>query len=250
MGFEGRVVIVTGAARSIGRAIAERFAGDGAALVVTDLDPTVEAVATEIERDHGAKTAFTVGDLSLQPHAQAAIDAALSAFGRIDVLVNNAGGGILSPTLDHTEETMRATLDRNLWSAIYCTRAVIPPMADAGYGRVVFLGADSLRTGLDLHAIYNAAKGGVVGMAGALAREFASNGITFNTVSPTAVRSPEFERLSPLHPEATERLLASIPMHRPAEMTEVAAAVTFLASEDAGFITGQVLSVNGGATLG
>jgi len=249
--FDDQVVLVTGSAQSIGRALAERFAEEGAALVLADLDGDAVAVACEeLEKAHGIKAVASVGDLSDEEVATAAIECALANFGRLDVLVNNAGGGILLPTLEHTPETIATTMNRNLWSAIHCTLHAIPHMVEAKYGRVVFIGADSLRTGLDFHAIYNAAKGGVLGMAGALAREFAMYGVTFNTVSPTGVRSPEYERQIALHPEAAERFLASIPMHRPAEMSEVAAAVAFIASHEAGFITGQVLSINGGATLG
>jgi 2,3-dihydroxy-2,3-dihydro-p-cumate dehydrogenase len=207
-------------------------------------------VATELENEHNASVVTTTGDLSTEAAAVAAVDTARSTFGRVDVLVNNAGGGVLSPTLKHSEETLQATVNRNLWSALRCTLAVLPTMTDAGYGRVVFLGADSVRTGLDFHAVYNLAKGGLHGFAGALTREFGPAGLTFNVVSPTAVNTPEFQVSRQAHPDIVDRLLGTIPLGRAAEMSEVAGTVAFLASREAGFISGQVLSINGGATLG
>src|ERR1700722_5635314 len=151
-GFSGQTVIVTGAARGIGRAIAQRFATEGAGLALADMDGDgLAAVATELEDEHNASVVTTVGDLSRDEVAAAVVDTARSTFGRIDVLVNNAGGGVLLPTLKHSEETLQATVDRNLWSALRCTLATLTIMTDAGYGRGVFLGADSLRTGPELH---------------------------------------------------------------------------------------------------
>ena len=165
------------------------------------------------------------------------------------MLVNNAGGGVILPTLEHTEETLQATIDRNLWSALRTTLAALPHMVNAGYGRVVFVGADSVRNGLDRHAVYNAAKGGVHAFARGLAREYARAGITVNTVAPCATATPDLERFLRDAPDAAEAFLQVIPMGRPAALEEVASAVAYLASEEAGFITGQTLGVNGGSTM-
>lgn len=164
-------------------------------------------------------------------------------------MVNDAGGGVIRPTLAHTEETLQATIDRNLWTAVRTTLAALPLMCDAGYGRIVFVGADSVRNGLDQHAIYNAAKGGVHAFARGLAREYARAGITVNTVAPCATATPDLERFLTHQPEAAEAFLRVIPMGRPAALEEVASAVAYLASEEASFITGQVLGVNGGSTM-
>jgi 2,3-dihydroxy-2,3-dihydro-p-cumate dehydrogenase len=246
--FADQAVIVTGAARGIGAAIAVRFAREGAQLVLADLDG--DAVATELEDKHESAVVTSVGDLSDPAVVDGLVKTARSAFGKIDVLVNNAGGGVVQPTARHTEETLHATIDRNLWSAMRCTLAVLPPMMEAQYGRIVFVGADSVRNGLFDHAIYNAAKGGVHALAGSLAREYATTGVTLNTVAPSAVRSPEYDRFMAEQPELTKRFVSVIPMGRPAEMDEVASAVAYLASREAGFITGQILGVNGGATIG
>jgi 2,3-dihydroxy-2,3-dihydro-p-cumate dehydrogenase len=235
MRFQNRVAIVTGAGGAIGGAIARRLESEGAQLVLGDLEPL---------KWEGAIT--VAGDLSDPDVAQALVEA---CPGRVDVLVNNAGGGVILPTLEHTEETLLATLDRNLWSALRTTLAALPRMVNAGYGRVVFVGADSVRNGLDRHAVYNAAKGGVHAFARGLAREYARNGITVNTVAPCATATPDLERFLREAPDAAEAFLHVIPMGRPAALTEVASAVAYLASEEAGFITGQTLGVNGGSTM-
>jgi 2,3-dihydroxy-2,3-dihydro-p-cumate dehydrogenase len=245
-----QVVLVTGAAGGIGTAISTRFASRGASLVLADLNQEgLDRLAATLESEHEVRVVTCVGDLSTQEGAEQAVKSAVSAFGKLDVLVNNAGGGVVRPTLEHTEETLQATIDRNLWSALRCTLAALPVMLEAEYGRVVFIGADSVRNGLNDHAIYNAAKGGVHALAGGLSREFGMKGVTFNVVAPPAVRSPEFERFMREQPELTKGFVSQIPMGRPAELTEVASAVEYLASRDASFINGQVLGVNGGSTL-
>jgi 2,3-dihydroxy-2,3-dihydro-p-cumate dehydrogenase len=189
------------------------------------------------------------GDLSEPGEAKRLVDACLAEHGRLDVLVNNAGGGVIRPTLEHTEETLEATIDRNLWTALRSTLAALPHMIERRYGRVVFVGADSVRNGLDRHAVYNAAKGGVHAFARGLAREHARAGVTFNTVAPSATATPELAAILERQPDAGEAFLRVIPMGRPAALEEVASAVAYLASEEASFITGQVLGVNGGSTM-
>lgn len=248
--FSGQVAIVTGAAGAIGAEIATRLGSEGAELVVTDLDAdALQDRAVTLGERLGREVATVAGDLSTPPVAAALNAVAHERFGRVDVLVNNAGGGVIRPTLDQTEETLQATLDRNIWTAIRATLAVLPAMRAAGYGRVVFIGADSVRNGLADHAVYNAAKGGVHAFARGLAREYARDGITVNTVAPCATATPELAAVLESKPALGEAFLQVIPMGRPAAMTEVASAVAYLASEEARFITGQVLGVNGGSTM-
>ena len=237
--FENRVAIVTGAGGAIGGAIAARLEAEGAKLGLGDLGPLTWKGALTVQ-----------GDLSDPASANELIHATLAEYGRIDVLVNNAGGGVIRPTLEHTEETLRATLDRNLLTALRTTLAALPHMRRAGYGRIVFVGADSVRNGLDRHAVYNAAKGGVHAFARGLAREFAHDGITVNTVAPSATATPELASILERQPEVGEAFTRVIPLGRPAELEEVASAVAYLAAEESSFITGQVLSVNGGANMG
>jgi 2,3-dihydroxy-2,3-dihydro-p-cumate dehydrogenase len=144
---------------------------------------------------------------------------------------------------------LKQTIDRNLWTVIWCCRAALPAMRERGYGRIVIIGADSVRNGLFDHAAYNAAKGGAHGLTTGLAREFARDGITVNTVAPCAVNTPRLADFVAKKPELAQRFLSVIPMGRAAEMAEVASMVSYIASSEAGFVTGQVISVNGGSTM-
>ncbi len=253
--FNGQTVIVTGAARGLGLVIAQQFAAQGANLVLGDIDETAlsQAAGTFAPERTGA----SAGDLGTQAAADAMVSLAVERFGRIDVLVNNAGGGVIRPFLDHDEDSMRATIDRNLWSVVRTTRSVLPAMLDRGYGRVVNIGADSVRNGLPSHAMYNAAKGGVHGLTTGLAREYAERGITVNTVAPGGILTPEIRKmLDPLSDVYNKHVIQNIadllvlyPMNRFAEMEEVASMTLYLASEAARYVTGQVISVNGGSTM-
>jgi 2,3-dihydroxy-2,3-dihydro-p-cumate dehydrogenase len=176
---------------------------------------------------------------------------AAAVLGPAGIPVNNAGGGIIRPFLEHTAETLETTIRRNLWTTIWCCRAVLPGMVERGFGRIVNIGAESVRNGLWHHAAYNAAKGGVHGLTTGLAREFAAAGISINTVAPSGVDTggPREAENAARYPEFFARMIGSIPMGRLATMAEVAAAVAFLAGDEASFITGQVISVNGGSSM-
>jgi 2,3-dihydroxy-2,3-dihydro-p-cumate dehydrogenase len=249
MRLANRVAVVTGAARGIGYAIAERYAKEGAKIVLADLDAVLLEASASRLRASGAQVATQAGDLSQQDVAARTIQAATSNFGRLDILANNAGGGILRPFLDHTPETLRVTIDRNLWTCIWCCWYALPVMKAQGYGRIVNLGADSVRNGLFDHAAYNAAKGGMHGMTTGLAREFAKDGITVNTVAPCVVATPQLDEVALANPELVRKVTEIVPMGRPGTMAEVASMVAYLSSEEAAFVTGQVISVNGGTTM-
>lgn len=248
--FEGQVVVVTGAARGIGLAIAEAFAREGAVLALADLaEAPLESEARRLALEHDVRVVAVAADLSTEAGATLLLQRAQAELGPARVLVNNAGGGVILPFLAHTPQTLKQTIDRNLWTVIWCCRAALPTMKQQGYGRIVILGADSVRSGLWDHAAYNAAKGGAHGLTTGLAREFARDGITVNTVAPCAVNTPQLAEIAVKDPALVERFVSVIPMGRAAEMAEVASMVSYVASAEAAFVTGQVISVNGGSTM-
>jgi 2,3-dihydroxy-2,3-dihydro-p-cumate dehydrogenase len=247
--LKDNVALVTGAARGIGLAIAERLAREGAKLVLADLDGGELERAGARLKASGAELVSHAGDLSSESVAGDAVELAVSHFGRLDILVNNAGGGIIRVFSDHTPDTLRTTIDRNLWTVLWCCWHAVPKMRARSYGRIVNIGADSVRNGLWDHAAYNAAKGGVHALTTGLARELARDGITVNTVAPCAVNTPQMADITRRDPALAAKFISVIPMGRPAEMEEVASMVSYLASAEASFVTGQVISVNGGSTM-
>lgn len=246
----GRVAVITGAARGIGLEIALRMARDGANVALADADEAgLREAAALVRKATDGEVVAEAGDLSDESTANALVEATMRTFGRLDILVNNAGGGVILPFLEHTPETLKRTIDRNLWTVLWCCRAALPVMKRQRYGRIVILGADSVMSGLWDHAAYNAAKGGAHGLTTGLAREFARDGITVNTVAPCAVSTPQLVELNAKDPALVEQFVSIIPMGRAAEMAEVASMVSYVASEQASFVTGQVISVNGGSTM-
>ncbi|HIE82621.1 MAG TPA: SDR family oxidoreductase [Dehalococcoidia bacterium] len=243
-GLESRVAIITGAASPIGSTIARRLHVSGVKLMLGDLDGDgVTTLALELNGLH------IVGDLGDEALVREMTAEAYDTFGSVDIVINNAGGGIIRPFLEHDVESLTVTLKRNLWTTIWACHAALPYMLANKYGRIVNIGADSVRNGLWDHAGYNAAKGGVHGLTTGLAREFAQTGVTINTVAPCMVATPAVKAAIAENNEAIARFNDVIPMGRPAECEEVASMVAYLASEEAAFVTGQVISVNGGSTM-
>ncbi len=244
-----RTAIVTGAgmgAGGLGRGIAARLLQDGLQVMLADIEPHVQQAAAALA---GGDVDAFVGDLAQEAAALLLVQRTLARFGRIDVLVNNAGGGVIRPFLEHDAASLRTTLERNLWTTLWCCHKVLPHMAAQGHGRIVNIGADSLRTGIPNHAAYNAAKGGVLGLTVGLARDWAHLDITVNMVSPCVVQTAHFGTEQSAEPAVAAAFLAVVPKRRPAAITEVADLVAFLARPEAAFMTGQNLSINGGSAM-
>ena len=247
-----RVALVTGGARGIGRAIALALAADGRAVAVGDLllDGARETAAAIEGRE--AQALAVELDVTDSGSVATAVETVGRELGPVEVLVNNAGWDELRPFLETDEAFWDRVIEINLKGCVRVTHAVLPGMVERGWGRVVNIGSDAGRVGSSLEAVYSGAKGGVIAFTKTVAREVARHGVTANAVCPGPTRTPMLEGMAG-DPERGEKLVESltraVPMRRLGEPEDVAAAVAFLASDAAGFITGQTLSVSGGLTM-
>jgi len=249
MRLEKKVVIVTGAAKGIGAAIAESCVREGARVAALDLDgPGAEAVAKAL-RDREADALALRCDVTRTPDIAAALEAVLARWGRVDVLVNNAGGfAVIRDTEDIAEAEWEAIMASNLTSVFLFSKAVLPIMKRQRYGRIVNLASVVGRAGaVRVTSHYAAAKAGVIGFTRHLALEVGGDGITVNAVAPGTTATERV--LKARTPEETARVAAAIPVRRLGEPREIADAVVFLASDAAAFVNGATLDVNGGQVM-
>ena len=250
MKLKDRVAIITGSSRGIGKAVALRFAAEGAKVVVncrSSVDKA-EAVAGEISGGGGAALVVQA-DVSAKADAERLRDRALEAFGQIDVLVSNAGVVIDRPFVESSDEDWAAAIGTNLDGFFNVTRAVLPHMLERRYGRIIATGSiinEVADFGDNKFAVCAASKGGITSMMRAIAAEVAAQGVTVNSVSPGYIAT---EMFATLDQAGLEEALKLIPMRRYGKPEEIAAAMAFLASDDAAFITGQTLRVNGGMSM-
>ncbi|MFZ5631224.1 MAG: SDR family NAD(P)-dependent oxidoreductase [Bacillota bacterium] len=249
MRLRDKVAIVTGAGRGIGRATAEIFSGEGAKVAVADLDfESAVRVAGEIESAGGDALAVKV-DIAEKSSVEDMVEAVLQKYGRVDILVNNAGWDKVEPFMDSTEETWDKVVAINLMGAINCCRAVLPTMISRQYGKIVCVSSDAGRVGSSGEAVYSAAKGGVLAFSKTLAREMARYNININCVAPGPTDTPLFAATAASNPKIAEAMVKRIPLRRLGQPSDIAYAVLFLASDEAAYITGQTISVNGGLNM-
>lgn len=238
----GRVAFVTGASRGIGKAIALRLAAEGAAVAACARSENARPVADEIVAAGGAAQALSV-DVTDAGSLQEGVRAALDRFERIDILVNNAGIVRDQLLMRMKPEEWDAVIATNLTAAFTCTQAVLRPMLKQRRGRVISVGSVVGQSGNPGQANYAASKAGLIGFSKALAREVAARGITVNVVAPGFIETDMTARLDAA---ARDTLAGQIPAGRLGRPEDVAAAVAFLASDEASYITGQIVGVNGG----
>jgi 2-hydroxycyclohexanecarboxyl-CoA dehydrogenase len=245
-----RTALVTGGAGGIGRAVALSLAAEGRRVAVGDLRADgAEGAAEEIASAGGHALGLAL-DVTEQDSVREAVQKAEKELGPIEVLVNNAGWDELRPFLETEEPFWDRVIEINYKGCLRVTREVLPGMVERRWGRVVNVASDAARVGSSLESVYAGAKGGVIAFTKTIAREVAEAGITANAVCPGPTRTPLLEGMAE---EGGEKLIAAltraVPMKRLGEPEDVAAAVTFLASERAGYVTGQTLSVSGGLTM-
>ena len=244
-GLEGKVVLVTGAGRGVGRAIAERLAEEGARVAVTDLDEK-SAISTAAVLEGAAGFRLDITDAG---EVIRRVDEIVATLGPIDALVNNAGWDRLAPFLDTDEDLWERLLDINLRGPIRMTKAVLPQMVERQSGRIVNIASDAGRVGSSGEAVYSACKAGIIGFGKTVAREVARHGITVNAICPGPTDTALLEEVAQGNEKVIESLKRAIPMRRLGLPEDIAGAVVFMVSDDAGFITGQTLSVSGGLTM-
>jgi len=249
MRFADKVAMVTGGGRGIGKAIAVRLAQEGAKVVVVDKNEETLTNTVEGIKESGGQAVAIVADVTRGEEVRRMVKTAIEQFGKIDILVNNVGLFTFEPFLDTTEEVWDNLLAINLKSTLLCSQAVLEDMIRKRYGKIVNISSDAAKMGVTAQASYTAAKAGVMGLTRTLAREMARHNINVNCVCPGLVDTELTAELTGLAPEIREKMIKAIPFRRMAQPEEVAAAVCFLASDDAGYITGQALSVNGGQSM-
>jgi 2-hydroxycyclohexanecarboxyl-CoA dehydrogenase len=242
--------MVTGGAGGIGRAIAIDLARDGRAVAVADLQlEGATETARAIEAAGGRARAVSV-DVTDRGAVADAVEEVRDALGPVEILVNNAGWDELKLFLDTDEDFWDRIIAINFKGCLLMTHAVLPGMVERGFGRIVNIGSDAGRVGSSLESVYSGAKGGVIAFTKTIAREVARAGVTANTVCPGPTRTPLLEGMvAEGGDKLIDALTRAVPMRRLGEPEDVAAAVAFLASDRAGFITGQTLSVSGGLTM-
>jgi 2-hydroxycyclohexanecarboxyl-CoA dehydrogenase len=237
-----RVVVVTGAAGGLGASICQRLHRDGFRVVLVDREPT-DDLAADLSAD---RALAVVADVTRRDEVEAMLATVERHWGKVDILINNAGRTRVGPFVSSPEAHWDELLEVDVKGVLRCCQVVLPGMLDRRWGRIINMASDAARTGLPGQTVYAAAKGAVIAFTRSLAREVGERNVLVNAVSPGPVNTPPLQRLFERQPSLAQKLRAEIPLGEVAEVADVSGAVAFLVSEDARYITGQVLSVNGG----
>jgi 2-hydroxycyclohexanecarboxyl-CoA dehydrogenase len=245
--LQGRVAVITGSASGIGHSTALAMVEEGAAVVIADLDGEgATRVAGAIEEAGGSALAVRT-DVADQASVNGMVDATIGRFGRLDILVNNAAGkGFRKLFVETDVDDWHSEIDIELMGTLFCCRAAIPHMLAQGSGRIISVTSGSGKAGTPNRSLYAACKAAIAGFSRSIARELATEGITVNCVAPGPVLTPRRARVAQEHPDLEQTYYAGVPMGRAAQPEEIAAIIVYLASDDAAYITGQDISVDGG----
>jgi len=253
MNLNDRIALITGAARGIGRGIALHFVRCGAQVAVVDLNGEGAAATVEEIRRMGGQGIAIRADVTQRDEVERMVGQTMAEWGRIDILVNNVGWDCPMPFLKKPAQLCDRIIDVNLKSTIICSRAVMEPMMARRSGKIVNIASDAGRLGLNNLTVYSAAKAGVIAFTKALARELAPYRINVNCIAPGVIDTPLLQEIMTTSDEealkSIKALDRGIPWKRRGTPEDIAKAVAFLCSDDADYITGQVLSVNGGAAM-
>lgn len=243
MRLQDKVAVVTGSARGLGKAMVLKMIAEGAKIVITDINyEACLAVKAEIENAGGTAIAVKC-DVTKREEVAALVQQTLQSFGKLDILVNNAGITRDAQMIKMTDANWDAVMDTNLKSMFLCCQAASQPMIGQGYGRIINISSIAGEEGNFGQANYSAAKAGAIGFTKTLSKELGRKGITVNAVAPGFILT---EMSNAIPEKVKEQLIARIPLARAGHPDEVASAVLFLASDEAAFISGHVLNVNGG----
>ncbi len=251
MDLKGKAAIVTGAAGGIGRAIALKLGALGAKVVVADLKVDQGQETVSLLEKEGAVGLFSKTDITDLAQVKEMVKSALETFGKVDILINNAGWDRIEPFMKNPPDFWDKVIAINLKGTIYCTRAVLDHMVERKYGKIINIGSDAGRVGSSGEAVYAACKGGVIAFTKTIAREMAGYSINVNCVCPGATDTPLLAEMTKgeTGSKIIEAMVKVVPFRRLGKPEDVSGAVAFLASEEAAFITGQTLSVSGGLTM-